>query len=166
MARLVLIAPLAALLGGCIIYDTHPCKGADCRDDDWADDTGPDVDRPDDDPTDTDAPADDSGDAGETATFVLDPGVAAPGDTFIASLTAVGGIDYATIEGVELYGEATLLAADVRDDEVLLSITVADDAVAGGVDLLVLRVDGSVDFVESALLIQVAADGSGDGSGD
>lgn len=161
MLRLVLLAPLLAALGGCIIYDT---KCPDCG---WDDDGRPDRPNGGDDTGDVggdDTATDDSGDVVEAA-FVLTPATATPGEVLIGSLTAVDAFDYATVASVEVFGDVTLGATTVRDDEVLLSLAVAEDAV-GAADILVHLTDGTVSFVADALTI-VAAEGSdpSDGTG-
>ncbi|MDP2312251.1 MAG: hypothetical protein Q8P41_05045 [Pseudomonadota bacterium] len=168
MIRLSLLLPLA-LLGGCIIYDTHgKCPGCEGDEDGWWDTGRPGGD------TDTDGETDTAGDTdGSTFGFVVTPSQLEIGSTVIASLTAAGGFDFSTIEGIEVYGEVDVLAMDARADELLLTLAVPATAVAGTADLLVLLPEDRVEFLGDALTLVAAGtgddptdpDGTDDGSG-
>jgi hypothetical protein len=133
--------------------DTATDTGTDTATDTGADtatDTGADT------ATDTgaDTATDTGTDTGGTtlAAFVLDPSEAHPGEALIASLTATGTFDYASVTEVEAFGDVVLDATTVRDDEILLSLTVNTDGI-GTADLLLHLTDGSVEFVPDALAI-------------
>jgi len=167
MTRLSLLVPLA-LLSGCIIYDTRAGKCPGCDNEDDRDDTagGPDT------AGDSDGTSDTAGDVAESS-FTLTPNVTDIGTTFIASLTTDTGFDFATIAGVELYGDAEVLATEARADELLLTVSVPASAAPGTVDLLLLLPDDRVEFLADALTLVVAGSdapsetegGSGGGGG-
>ena len=193
MTRLTLLAPLF-LLGGCIIYDTHDGKrghgdgwwgdtggwedsdGDGIPDDEDTDDGDADADTDADADADSDADADaDSDTDADTdadtdtdvteVTWSLNPSTVDAGTTFIASLTASGTFDYASLVEVQAYGDATLLATYVRADEALLTLEVPSSA-DGTVDFLLLFADGSVQLLDDALTIVAAADPAGGDTGD
>ncbi|MDP2307084.1 MAG: hypothetical protein Q8P18_13755 [Pseudomonadota bacterium] len=163
MTRLTLLLPFAALLGGCIIYDKQG-HGRDKEEGGWWDtgDTGRDP-GGDWDTKDTgDDPTDDTD--GASFAFTLTPSRGEIGTTFIASLTAAGeAFDFATVEGVELYGEADVLATEARPGELLLTISIPASASPGTADLLLLLPEDRVEFIGDAL--QLVAPGAADGSG-
>jgi hypothetical protein len=158
---LILVAPLAGLLAGCVIYDTRG-KCAECGDGDrwWDEDSGR-ADHEEPTPDDTDADGDPDGDA-ETS-FVVDPSEIEVGQTLIASLTSTEAFDFAGVTSVELYGDATLLATDIRSDEVLLTVSVAVDATPGTIDLVLVNADGSAELLNDAIaIVAVGEAGGGD----
>jgi hypothetical protein len=168
MSRLPFLLPLA-LLGGCVIYDTHG-KCPHCDNDwdsgDWWSDTG-DTDGSGGD-TDT---TDDTGTTGDTDTtpdadvaFTLTPSVGEVGATFIASLTASSEFDLTTVQSLEFYGDVDVLATEARTSEILLSLSIPAAAAPGTADLLVLLPDDRVSFLPDALTI-VSAGTADDGSG-
>ncbi len=148
MTRLVFLLPLA-LLGGCIIYDTHGKKCPGCDDDGWWD-TGA---------------GEDPGEVpdAEALSFTLTPSRAEAGSTFIASLTTEADFDFATVQSVEAYGEVDLLATEKRAGELLLTLSVPVAAVPGTADLLLLLPADRVEFIEAALTIVAPGD---DGTGE
>lgn len=164
MTRLTLLLPLAALLGGCIIYDTQG-RGRDKDEDGWWD-TGDTGGRPD---GDTDVDPGDTDGAGFA--FTLTPSRGEVGTTFIASLTATGeAFDFATVQDVDIYGDADVLAMEARPGELLLTLAIPASAAPGTADLLLHLPEDRVEFLGGALTIvapgtiddEEPADGSGD----
>ena len=152
MTRLILLLPLAAL-GGCIIYDN---TGGKCHGCGWEDDTDSGAGGDADTDTDTDTTP-------VEAVWALAPNTGEIGSTFIASLTGGDGFDYGSVASVEVYGDVALLASESRDDEILLTFQIPADAAVGAADLLVVRTDGTADFLDD--ILGIVAVGSGDGSG-
>lgn len=154
MTRLTLLLPLAALMGGCIIYDTHNRGRGEGG---WWDtgDTGEYTD-------DTDGRPDDT-DGRPTFQFALSPSRGEIGTTFIASLTAVGeAFDFGAVEDVEVYGSADVLAFNARAGELLLTLAIPAAATPGTADLLLVLPDDRVEFIGQALTLVAAGTDPGD----
>ena len=157
------IVPLAALLGGCIIYDTKgPSDGPGGGYDDEPDhDTDG---RPDDD-TDGRPDEDDTGsgdNGGDTAPndymkMTLEPDSGAAGTTFIAHLDSDrDDFDWSTVTSVTFFGDVEVLAMDEDGGELDLAIRILADAAPGDADMLVETADGQAFFQYDALTVLAA----------
>lgn len=91
----------------------------------------------------------------EPATLLsFQPQVAQSGTTFIGYLTASqGDLDLTGVEGVELFGDASLVTFDARPTEVVVTVEVPADAVGGEVDLLARLDDGAAVWLEAAFTV-------------
>lgn len=157
---LILIASLVGLTG-CIIHDN------DCTDDGfWSDDDPSDGGAQDDDGDGwPDEPGDDTDDGSDLG-FSFDPATLAQGQTAIVSLTAQVEFDWSAVAELQLYGDVEPCTMSARADELLVTLSVYDAAALGTVDMVIELQDGRAFWVDDALTIVAAGDGSTDDTGD
>lgn len=154
MRNFAMVAAMAGLFGGCIIYDEEIVY----------DTAGGDV------VTDPNGGGEDTAPAFE---LWVDPGGAVVGDTVIVSVKAEGEVDLTSVAEVQFLGTSgvSVIAAQSRSThEFLLTVTVPAGAALGDNDLLVKFADGTAAYVDAAFVVvssadQIPADTHTDGSG-
>lgn len=161
MRNLTLAFALAPLLGGCIYYENNSGWDDDCGEEcDWWDDDGDGI-VDDDERPGTGDDTDDPGDETPAFSLSIDPSSITQGETDVASLTAQGDFDVASIAAVTVLGPVAVLEALPRDASLLLVLEADADAELGTFHVLLDLHDGTTVFVEDALTVTAAAsDGS------
>jgi len=160
MRKLFLIIPFSY---GCIVIDDN-----EKHYDDWEWDTGQNLedennpnaeDQDDLDDQDNDELDDEESDEtpleDHNISYTLIPAAAAPGSTFITSLTVPEGqeIDWLSIEQVTPFGNIEICSMQPLYDRLLITIQIPPDAQEAPIDFLVQYTDGDVDLIENGFYI-------------